>query len=425
MKILWVVNIMLPPAAKKIGIEKSNIGGWLYAYLKLLSQTENNFIVVCPCETVLEATMVEDENVLYYILPKEKMVKPEFEKIISKHKPDVIHIHGTELEHSFQMALAAGNTPCVASVQGLISRCHVHFMDGIPSKYNNFVFLKKVATRLFNVVKLYPFYMILEKQKFEKAAVLENKTLLLINNVIGRTHWDEKHTKLLNEKVNYFKVNEILRDEFYTDEKWMFENCEKHSIFITQASYPIKGFHQLLKILPKLVEAYPNIKVYIAGKEPITTNNKILDVVLDLFFDYQAYLKKLIKKGKLEEYIFYVGPLTALQMKEKFLKSNIFLSCSTIENSPNSVGEAMMLSVPVVASNVGGTATMLTDKKDGLLYDFYDEEQMFENICALFDDEKLAKELGASAKNHATITHDKHKNSKDLIAVYEELLTKK
>ncbi len=425
MKILWVVNIMLPPAAKKIGLQNSNIGGWLYGYLKELNKTQNNFIVLCPCDAVSEIEQTQEENTLYYIMPKEKMVTAEFKSMIDEHKPDVIHIHGTELAHSNEMAHAVGNTPCVASIQGLLNRCSVHFMDGIPKSYTRFVIPKRIVSKFFGIFKLYPYYMILEKQKFEKAAALERQTLLLTNNVIGRTHWDKKYTEQLNEKTRYFAVNENLRDEFYTEERWNYIACEKHSIFITQASYPIKGLHQLLKILPRLVLLYPNIKIYIAGKEPITTNNKLLDRVIELFFDYQAYLNRLIRKGKIQKHIKYLGSLSAVQMKERYLKSNLFLSCSTIENSPNSVGEAMMLGVPVVASDVGGTSTMLHDKIEGLLYDFYNEKQMFKNICAIFDDENLAGQLGEDAKKHAFITHDKDKNIDDLLKVYKELTKKR
>ena len=50
-----------------------------------------------------------------------------------------------------------------------------------------------------------------------------------------------------------------------------------------------------------------------------------------------------------------------------FANSHIFHS-SYIENSPNSVGEAQMVGVPVVASRVGGTDSMVEHGKTGFMY---------------------------------------------------------
>ena len=57
---------------------------------------------------------------------------------------------------------------------------------------------------------------------------------------------------------------------------------------------------------------------------------------------------------ELEDKVSFLGPLNAEQMKAEYLRSNVFLCPSSIENSPNSLGEAQMLGVPCVASYVGG-----------------------------------------------------------------------
>ena len=108
-------------------------------------------------------------------------------------------------------------------------------------------------------------------------------------------------------------------------------------------------------------------------------------------------------------------------MKAEFLKCNVFLSCSTIEISPNSVGEAMLLGGPVVASNVGGTESMLTDGQDGVLYDFYDSDAMVKGISAIFDHPETAEKMSSSARRHAAATHDREANTAALIGVYRSI----
>ncbi len=57
--------------------------------------------------------------------------------------------------------------------------------------------------------------------------------------------------------------------------------------------------------------------------------------------------------------IHFLGSLDAEKMKQAYLDANVFVLPSTIENSPNSLGEAMLLGVPCVAADVGGVTDLL------------------------------------------------------------------
>lgn len=70
---------------------------------------------------------------------------------------------------------------------------------------------------------------------------------------------------MINSNIHYFFNNETLRKEFYQDEFWNYYNCEKHSIFISQATAPYKGFHVLLEAAGLVKRRYPDLKVYVAA----------------------------------------------------------------------------------------------------------------------------------------------------------------
>ncbi|MFD1904498.1 glycosyltransferase [Paenibacillus rhizoplanae] len=55
---------------------------------------------------------------------------------------------------------------------------------------------------------------------------------------------------------------------------------------------------------------------------------------------YGAYIKSLIKKHELEDNVFFTGYLNEREMCNRFLKSNVFVSASIIENESNSLSEA-------------------------------------------------------------------------------------
>ena len=136
---------------------------------------------------------------------------------------------------------------------------------------------------------------------------------------------------------------------------------------------------------------------------------------------YSKYLGKLIKKYKLENNVEFLGFLSGEKMAERFLKSNVFVSPSSIENSPNSVGEAMLLGVPTVSSDVGGVKNMLTHEQEGFIYPA-DEPYMLEYyVSKIFEDSDLAYKFSKNAKEHAEHTHNRSLNGKTLMEIYNKI----
>ena len=108
-------------------------------------------------------------------------------------------------------------------------------------------------------------------------------------------------------------------------------------------------------------------------------------------------------------------------MKQNYLEANVFVLPSTIENSPNSLGEAMLLGVPSVAADVGGVTTMMVHEKEGYVYPSSAPYMLADYIQQVFAMEKEAEALGAAAKAHARKTHDPETNLNTLLSIYESL----
>ena len=49
------------------------------------------------------------------------------------------------------------------------------------------------------------------------------------------------------------------------------------------------------------------------------------------------------------------------------LASDLYVSASHIENSPNSVAEAQLIGMPCIATGVGGTATYIEHNISGII----------------------------------------------------------
>jgi len=417
MKVLWYVNVIMPDAAAALNLKAINTGGWLTGAARGLRNSDIELTVMTVSKNVSEQKTVMAEGVTYLVLPPENF-QALFSHVLCTLQPDIVHVFGTEYVFNTQLIhlCSQRNVRHVVSLQGIMYQCSQHYDDGLPDKFKRVNPLLKWMKRIY-----YADSIALEKARFAEQGKAEIAALKEADAVIGRTAWDKQCALAVNPNLKYYHVNEILRDAFYTGPRWKYGDCDHRTIFVSQSFYPIKGFHMLLEAMPEILERYPNVQVIVGGQMPYTLNNRVLDVFVDYFFEYQCYVKQLIKRNGLKRHIHYTGPLNAEEMKQRFLKSNVFLSCSTIENSPNSVGEAMLLGVPVVASRVGGTESMLADGKDGILYDFYDKKSMIRAISAIFDHPELAEEMSQNAQMHAKITHDKKTNTEKLISVYRHI----
>ena len=335
-----------------------------------------------------------------------------FRKELRSFRPDVIHSWGVEYDHALAMVNAAekeGYLPkMVASIQGLCGFLAEHYTDGLPEAVVKSCTFRDLI-RKDNIAA--------QKEKFILRGQMEAAAVGKLSHVIGRTDWDREKTALMHPGVNYHFCNETLREEFYTGQ-WQYAACQKHRIFASSCSYPIKGFHYLLEAFAKVKKAYPDATLTVTGRTflPGDFKSKLR------MGSYEAYLAKLTRKYRLENSITFLGDLSAQQMKQAYLDANVFVLPSTMENSPNSLGEAMLLGVPCAAHDVGGVRNLMEDKTEGLICAPGDVDALAQNIMELFAMEERAGDLGEQARIHARKTHDPEKNLRDLMDIYQKLV---
>ena len=115
--------------------------------------------------------------------------------------------------------------------------------------------------------------------------------------------------------------------------------------------------------------------------------------------------------------VFFTGSLDVEQMKREYLNANVFICPSSIENSPNSLGEAQILGTPCVASYVGGVMDMMKGDEQHL-YRFEEIEMLSTKVCEVF----AARERQVDMKESALRRHDKENNSRRLYDIYKEIV---
>ena len=376
MRILWITNIMMPPICEAMGYSIPAIGGWMYSSLKRLKSSLDGNIAVATVYPGKQLIEKEIDGIHYFLLPLcgKSMIhynihlEELWRKVKEVIRPDIVHIHGSEFPHGLAYVNACGVRGVVVSIQGIVSDIARYYASGIDFRNVKKCLTFRDIIKRDNIIK--------GQESFEKRGRLEIDLLQKVNHIIGRTDWDKAHTWAINPDARYYYCGETLRDTFYTH-KWDYNNCEPHSIFVSQASYPIKGLHMLLKALPLILKKYPDAKVFIAGSDPTRAPFWRIS-------GYGKYLLNLIKRYNIREHIAFTGSLDEEAMCQRYLKSNVFVCCSAIENSPNSLGEAQLLGMPYVASFVGGIPEIVNWNPD-VLYRFEEYEMLARQIVNIFD----------------------------------------
>ena len=409
MNILWLCN-MMPGKVKQALDGDSNASGlWVDQMLEGIRRDESlHMHILCPGNGA-KGTLDEHCSFRTFSLGLPYVYNPDLENAFRQElrtfRPDVVHIWGTEYAHTLAMVNACEQEQLldhmVISIQGLCSVYAGHYSEGLPhSVYTGYTF--RDALRRDNISQ--------QTRKFALRGQLEIQALEKARHVIGRTDWDRACCFQINPEARYHFCNETLRRDFY-EGQWRYEDCRKHRIFASSCSYPVKGFHYLLEAFAQVVKHYPDATLAVTGKD-------LRSIPAHRLGSYQKYLLKLMKQYHIGDKVEFLGGLSAQKMKEQYLQANVFVLPSTIENSPNSLGEAMLLGVPCVAADVGGVSNMLVNREEGFIYQPTAPYMLAYYMDKVFAMEDQSVALGQKAKVHAERTHSFGTNLDTLLEIY-------
>ena len=415
-KVLWIVNTIFPEVNEYLNNNKSfkTSGGWLIASAdELMSSGGIELSIINVSPRVKRLSFVKGDKIHYYVLPFHKNYKDYYSDMKEVNRlstPDIVHIHGTEMPFGRAWIDACPINNVVVSIQGLISVISQYYFAGL----SYWEILSNITLR--DILRT---TILGERKDFIKRGEIEKDVLKRVKHIVGRTSFDHAHCLAINPDLNYHFCNESLRREIYGG-VWRYDKCKPHSIFLSQASYPIKGLHLVLKALPLIKRHFPDVTIRVAGGD--ITRMDSLEWKLRQS-GYGKIIRELIKKNKLEDTIIFTGPLDSAQMKNEYLNANLFICPSSIENSSNSVCEAQILGVPTLASYVGGLPDLIPNEDCGILYRYDDIEMLAFKVCQLFD--KSPQFDNSEMIDLAKKRHNVEANNRQLISIYRTVLESK
>lgn len=321
--------------------------------------------------------------------------------VIQQFKPDVIHIFGTESD--FGSIIPRTTIPCIIHLQGNLTVINLKWFSGLTLyeilKYSN----------KWHLLKGYGLYHDYYLNK--KAAKREREIFHNCKYFMGRTDWDRRISSVLSPDSKYYHCDEIMRPGFYLH-RWQPRKETKECIIVTTIRNNVyKGLETIYEALIILEDR--SLKYNIIWKIfGINDGDEI------------SYLVGRKFKNKLENNsIRLLGSVQGNELISEMLKADLFVHPSHIDNSSNSVCEAMLLGMPVIATSTGGIPSLITDKIEGLLFQDGDPYSLAGSVKELIKDRNYAIRLGANARQRAMIRHNPNKVVEELLQIYNILLS--
>jgi len=158
-------------------------------------------------------------------------------------------------------------------------------------------------------------------------------------------------------------------------------------------------------ILPRILEAMPNVNFYWAG------DGVYKDQILPTLGKYKNFkwLGKLDYPDKVREF---------------FTEMDVYALVSGLDMMPISLIEAQLMEKPVVASNVGGVSETMKDNETGFLVDCGDYKGWIEKLSILIDNEDKRNQMGAAGAKFVKENFSLEKSVKDFIKKFKEITKK-
>ena len=207
-------------------------------------------------------------------------------------------------------------------------------------------------------------------------------------------HW-QKFISTIHDGVN---TEAAKRDESNSEvtipDGTILSDKQQIVTFVNRSIEPYRGCHSFIRAIPYIHEKNPNARIIIIGNTKGVSYGKPCDAG-----EFKDMFMKEIEGKYRKSHLHFTGNVSygtylnilRLSSAHVYLTYPFVLSWSLLE--------AMSSKCPVVGSATQPVQEVVTDEKDGLLVDFFSENEIGNAVNLLLEDKKLAKHLGDNARN--------------------------
>jgi len=218
---------------------------------------------------------------------------------------------------------------------------------------------------------------------------VSNEKLELIHNGVDTSHFSPMEVGDLRNKIKY---------------------NENILVYVGRISHE-KGIHNVLEILPKILDCYPSTTFLIVGA-PISS-----------FKNYIEILRKLIEKGKIQKHVIFHLNVPEKDLPKFYSLGDVQLVPSVnYDPFPNVIFEGMACGLPVISTDFEPRREVITNQKTGFLFPEGDTIKLKNCILLALSDKRKLKKIGKNSRKIVTEKYDITLSAKKYLKLYKYLI---
>ena len=296
----------------------------------------------------------------------------KFRQCVRQLQPDIIHSQLPQTNLLTCFALRGFNVPIVVSERGL----------GETRPFWEKIIRKSAYRRADSFITNSP----VTAERMSKREGVPASSIHVVNNVVeirpnsgNQTHVEQNGNSTLNMGITVIAIGGLR---------------------------PIKGFSILIEAMSLLKRSFPGCRLLIAGEGPD-----------------RIHLETLINNLGLSQDIELLG--YSENVTELLASSDVFVSSSISEGQSNSILEAMAAGIPIVATSVGGTTSLLENGHAGILVPPEDSQGIANALLEIIEDSSASVARVARALEIIRRKHSPEAIMNQYMAIFSNLILSK
>ena len=177
-----------------------------------------------------------------------------------------------------------------------------------------------------------------------------------------------------------------------------------HALFLGGFSNPAKGGDVLLRALPEILEAHPDLRVTLAGSDTPPA--------------------ELVALQRRHPGLRGAGWLDQGAAREQLSQCDVFVMPSISEGMPVALLEAMAYARAIVTTPVGGIPDVVSDDAEAILVPTNDAAALSQGVLRAIADDELRGRLGRAAQMRLDKAFNREEIFDRIAAIYDELLAR-
>ncbi len=227
-----------------------------------------------------------------------------------------------------------------------------------------------------------------DEQRNAIESSLDHITERLVDKVVCNSH-SVADVRMLREKTKASKI-EIIPNGIDTMrfDPTRYQEITRSKLGINHEGFliacvgnfrPEKDHRNLIEAVAKISNKISGVKILLVGQDPM-----------------REEIERLVSEKQLEDFFCFTGPRQ--DIPELLMVCDAFVLPSRNEGMPRALMEAMLMGLPVITTDAGGTPEVIENNISGLMVPKQNPDALAEGLLKIVCDSSLRMHLGRAAR---------------------------